>query len=172
MFTKTSPHKYKILYTLLLTMLSSVVLLSACGPREIELPFETIERSNYSPRYEKKKPGLMIIATEDEINQLIGFVTPKAISRLQEIDYNKYFVVVAFLGWYRKVHEGIRVEQVICRNNSISIYAQVGELTGKDAISSPYQVIKVQKVGRWGAEIDFALVIDRNTVASQSHYIP
>ena len=172
MSIKATPHKYSILYILLSTTLSTLMLLSACGPREIELPFETIEQSNYSPRYEERKPGLVIIANEDEIDQLTGFVTPRALSQLQELDYDKYFAVVAFLGWHHKVHEGIRIERIIRQNNLVFIHAQVGELTGKDAISSPYHIVKVQKVGRWGTEIDFSLVIDKDIVASQSHYIP
>jgi len=148
------------------------MLLSACGPREIELPFETIEQSNYSLRYEERKPGLVIIANEDEIDQLTGFVTPRALSQLQELDYDKYFAVVAFLGWHHKVHEGIRIERIIRQNNLLFIHAQVGELTGKDAISSPYHIVKVQKVGRWSTIIKFALVVEETTVASQSHYIP
>ena len=91
---EATSHKYRILYTLLLTMLSTLMLLSACGPQEIELPFETIERSNYSPRYEERKPGLMIIANGDEIDQLTGFVTHRALSTA----LHKFFPKFGILG--------------------------------------------------------------------------
>jgi len=171
MFIKATPYKYRILYILLLPMLL-MLLLSACGPQEVELLFNTIEQADYSPKYEDKEPSLVIIASVDEANRLNGWISPEALEQLREIDYKRSFAVVAFLGWQSTGHEGIRIERVVRQGNAVSIYAQVGRPTGETRISSPYHLIKIQKTGRWGTNVDFALVVDGTTVASQSHRIP
>ena len=80
-------------------------------PQEEELPFETIEQTDYSPKYEDREPGLVIIASTDEANQLDGWVSPDALEQLREMGYGNYFAVVAFLGWQPTGHEGIRLSE-------------------------------------------------------------
>lgn len=172
MSIKATPHKYRILYILLSTTLSTLMLLSACGPQEVELSFETIEQSDYSPKYEDKEPGLVIVAGADEASQLNGRIGPEALEQLREMDYERFFAVVAFLGWQPTGHEGIRIERIVRQGNAVSIYALVGRPTGEDRVSSPYHLVKVQKIGQWSTTINFALVVEETTVASQSHYIP
>lgn len=172
MLTRATPHKCRIFYILLSTTLFILMLLSACGSQEVELPFETIEQSDYSPKYEDKKPDLMIIASTDEVNQLNGWISPEALEQLREMDYERFFAAVVFLGWQPTGHEGIRVERIARQGNAVSIYALVGRPSGEDEVSSPYHLVKVQKVGRWGTTINFTLVIEETTVASQSRYIP
>jgi len=161
-------HRWKIFCLLFLI----VVLLGACTPQEEELPFETIEQADYSPKYEDKEPGLVIIASADETDQLDGWVSPEAMKQLCEIDYESYFAVIVFLGWQPTGHEGIRIERTARQDNAVSIYALVGRPTGETEESSPYHLVKIQKIGRWGTSINFALVVEGTTIASQSHYIP
>jgi hypothetical protein len=159
-------HKWGILCILLVVL----VLLGACTPQEQELPFETIEQADYSPKYEDKEPGLVIIASADETNQLDGWVSAEAIEQLRELDYGNYFAVVAFLGWQPTGHEGISIEQIVRQGNAVSVYTLVGRPTGETEETSPFHLVRVQKVGQWGTSINFALVIEETTVASQSHY--
>lgn len=161
-------HRWRIFSLLFLI----VVLLGACTPQEEELPFETIEQADYSPKYEDKEPGLVIIASVDETDQLDGWVSPEAIKQLREVDYESYFVVIVFLGWQPTGHEGIRIERIARQDNAVSIYALVGRPTGETRVTSPYHLVKIQKIGRWGTSINFGLVIGETAVASQSHYIP
>lgn len=148
------------------------MLLGTCTPQKEELSLETIEQADYSPKYEDKDPGLVIIASADEANQLDGWVSSEALEQLREMDYKRFFAVVVFLGWQPTGHEGIRIERVVRQGNAVSIYALVGRPTGETEESSPYHIVKIQKVGRWSTTIDFTLVIEETTVASQSHYIP
>lgn len=161
-------HRWGIFYLLFL----AVVLLSACTPQEEGLPFETIEQADYSPKYEDKEPGLVIIASADETDQLDGWISPEAMTQLCEIDYESYFAIIVFLGWQPTGHEGIRIERITRQDNAVSIYALVGRPTGETRVTSPYHLVKIQKIGRWGTSINFGLVIEETVVASQSYYIP
>lgn len=161
-------HRWKIFCLLFLV----VILLGACTPQEEELPFETIEQADYSRRYEDRETGLVIVTNVDEANQLDSWVSSLALEQLREINYERFFVVVAFLGWQPTGHEGIRIERIVRQGNTVSVYAQVGRPTGETEETSPYHLVRVQKVGRWGTSINFALVIEETTVASQSHYVP
>lgn len=163
-----SSQKGRIFYLLFLV----VALLGACTPQEEELSFETIEQADYSPKYENKESGLVIIASADEANQLNGWISLEALEQLREMDYEKFFAVVAFLGWQPTGHEGIRIERIVRQGDAISIYALVGMPTGETRVSSPYHLVKIQKTGWWGTSINFALVVEETTVASQSHHIP
>lgn len=161
-------HRRRIFCLLLLV----VVLLGACTPQEEELPFETIEQADYSPKYENKEPGLVIVTSADEANQLNGWIGSEALEQLRELEYERFFAVVAFLGWQPTGHEGIRIKRIVRQGDAISTYALVGMPTGETRVSSPYHLVKIQKIGQWGTSINFALVIEETTVASQSHHIP
>ena len=65
-----------IIVLLFLTILG----LSACRPKEVELPFENIELYQYSLKYERKEPGLMIITSAEEANEAGGWVTVDALA--------------------------------------------------------------------------------------------
>ncbi len=161
-------YKWRISCLLLLV----AVLLGACTPQEQELPFETIEQADYSPKYEDKEPGLVIIASADETNQLDGWVGAEVIEQLRKMDYGNYFAVVAFLGWQPTGHEGISIERVVRQGDEVFLYASVGRPKGTTEVTSPYHLIQVQKMGWWSTSINFALVVEETTVVSQSHYIP
>ena len=114
----------------------------------------------------------MIITSADETDQLDGWVSSEAMKQLCEMDYKSYFAIIVFLGWQSTGHEGIRIERIVREDNAVSIYASVGRPTGETEESSPYHLVKIQKIGRWGKSINFALVIEETTVASESHHIP
>ncbi len=156
----------------LISIWLSILVLSACKSQEVELPFETIERSDYSPQYENKEPSLTVVANLDNVEELEEWITPKAIEQLRKTDYKTHFAIAAFLGWQSTGHEGIRIEQIVRRGNSVSVYALVGNPTGETEVTSPYHLVKVQKVGQWGSEVDFTLMFEENVVSSRSLYIP
>ncbi len=165
----TARFKWKISYLLFMVL---VLLLGACTPQEEELPFKTIERADYSQRYEYREPGLVIVTNVDEANQLDGWVSTEALEQLRRLDYERFFAVVAFLGWQPTGHEGIRIERVVRQGNVVSVHTLVGRPTGETEETSPYHLVRVQKVGQWGTSVNFALVVEETTIALQSHYVP
>ncbi len=161
-------HRWRIFYLLFLL----VVLLGACTPQEEELPFETIEQADYSPKYEDKEPGLVIVASADETDQLDSWVSSEAMKQLCEIDYESYFAVIVFLGWQPTGHEGIRIERIVRINNNVSIFAQIGSRLGDDAVTSPYHLVKVTRIGHWDTTVTFNLIASGATVATKSQSVP
>lgn len=93
--------------TIIVLLFLTIVGLSACRPKEVELPFENIELYQYSPKYERKELGLMIITSAEEANEVDGWVTVDALKQLQEMDYKTHFAIIAFLGWQPTGHERV-----------------------------------------------------------------
>jgi len=170
-------HPSMLFLCLLATM--SLIGLSACQPKETNLPFETIEQRDTSGTgkvYESKQPGLIVIAVSEETPNLDALVTSKAQARLQSLDYNPHFVIVIFQGWKPTTRYSIQIERVTRRENTVTIYALFREPKPDepkgDEVTSPYHLVQVQKVGTWGQQITFNLVVGDATVTSLVHRIP
>jgi hypothetical protein len=169
------PRKRLVLIFFTTVMLLALFLLSlaACRPQEIELPFESIERFQWATElWKSKEPGLVVIASVDDLTQIDNLVTEDAQAQLRELDFSVYFAVAVFIGWHHDVHEGITIRQIIRRGNVTALYAWAGKRTGKDMATSPYHLIKVRKEGKWNREIRFTLYLDGKDVASLTHFIP
>jgi len=150
-------------------------MLSACQMKETELPFETIERQEIS-NYQNKEPGLVVITKQAEVNNLDDWVVQEVRSRLQTIDYNAYIVIAVFQGWKPTTRYGVQIKRIVRKENAISIHAlflepKPGEPTG-DLATSPYHLVRVQKIGTWGQTATFNLVVNDVIIASSSHYVP
>jgi len=143
--------------------------------KESELPFETLERQEIS-NYQNKEPGLVVITKQTEVNNLDDWVVQEVRSRLQTIDYNAYIVIAVFQGWKPTTRYGVQIQRITRKGSVINVYAlfsdpKPGEPTG-DLATSPYHLVRVQKVGTWGQRITFNLVVDGAIVESFSHYVP
>lgn len=158
--------------TIIVLLFLIIAGLNACKPQEMELPFETIELYQYSPKYELKEPGLMIVTSAEGASQLDGWITADALKQLEEIDYETHFAVIAFMGWQPTGHEGIRIERMARTGSAVSISVQIGRRTDDDVVTSPYHLIKVTKTGHWDAVITFNLITNGTTLVSKSQRIP
>lgn len=171
-----SQNTYRTTYqqccTIIVLLFLTILGLSACRPKEVELPFENIELYQYSLKYERKEPGLMIITSAEEANEAGGWVTVDALEQLQEMDYETHFAIIAFLGRQPTGHEGIRIERIVRMNNNVSIFAQIGRRLGDDVVTSPYHLVKVTRTGHWDTTITFNLIASGATVATKSQRVP
>jgi hypothetical protein len=152
-----------------------VLILVACHPKELDLPFETIERQEMSG-YQDKKPGLVVIAQQTEEASLEALVTKEIQARLQDTNYKACVVIGVFQGWKPTTRYSVQIERITRRGNAITAHAQLsepkpGEPTG-DLATSPYHLVCVQKIGTWGRTITFNLAMNESIVTSLSHYIP
>lgn len=159
MFTKrlSSPS---LLGIVLFTLLALIILVGviACGPKptelpkEIQLPFDTIERNdNLSAEegYSGQEPRVIFITTRQAIDRLKGLVTQETIDRLAELNFQQYFVLAVFRGRQATFGYDTIIERVARRGNKIVIYAQFWEPSPyyvvQAAETSPYHVIKVRR---------------------------
>jgi hypothetical protein len=137
------------------------------------LPFETIERENWHwPPWSSQEPGLVIMATPEELTQLDGLVTEATQTQLREVDFQTHFVVAVFQGWYDSGQEGNTIEQVVRQGNTVTLHVHAGRKGGQLQETSPYHIIQVTKEGAWNQEIDFAVRFDDRRVVRRSHFIP
>ena len=160
---------------LLLYIVLTLTGLSACQPKEINLPFETIERQELSG-YRDKEPALIVIAKPEEIASLDALVSHEIQSRLQTLDYDAQLVVVIFQGWKPTTRYGAQIDRVTRRDSEVTVYAEFSEPKSNeptgDLATSPYHMVRVQKMRVWGQQINFNLVADGVIVAYLSHYVP
>jgi hypothetical protein len=157
------------------TLLSLPLLYLTCQPRENALPFETIERldeGGTGERWEAKEPGLVVIATSEDLTQVNDLFTKDAQAQLYEVDFGIYFAIAAFLGRQGSIHEGIDIEQVLHWGDKVSVYVQVGRPGFGAMETSPYHLVKVRKEGNWNQTIQFTLYMDGTEATSLSHFIP
>lgn len=139
------------------------------------IPFETIERRLFSGTgalWESREPGLVLIADVSQTPVIDDLVTPEAEVELESLDYSKFFALAVFLGWKSNLHEGVEILQLQNTDDSVSVVAVAGEETWENIVSSPYHLVKVEKVGEWNTDIEFVLAIDGEVVLTQTHFIP
>ena len=143
MFTKCS---FKI--ALLGIALLALAGLTSCGPRETELPFETIERSDYGD-YSIREPRVVLVTNQDEIDQLEGLISQEALDQLAELDFQQYFAIAVFRGRQATSGYDTVIERVARQGDKIVVYTQFWEPRPDQVIltmvTSPYHLIKMRR---------------------------
>ena len=143
-----------------LLALAALVGMTACGPREIELPFETIEQSDLGD-YSIHEPRIMLIASQREAGQLEGLVSQAALGQLVELDFQQYFAIVIFRGNQGTSGYDVMVERVVMRGEKVVVYTQFWEpsphYTVREIVTSPYHIIKVRRDGDLIQEAELVL---------------
>jgi hypothetical protein len=166
---------------LCLAFLMVLVETTACQPEETELPFETIERRPYGSTgklWRAQKPGLVIVATPDDLAQVNDFFTFDAQTQLQNLDFERHFVVVVFQGFQGSLPAdpfGIEVQKII-EGDTVEIYAHiyehVGEVVRRPVQNSPYHLVQVQREKGVQGDMGFVLIVDGTVVSRQSRRLP
>lgn len=155
--------------------------LGACKskPEEVTLPFDTIEQKEWAGTgqfYESREPGLIVVSRPEEVENLGGIITEEAKAKLQALDYSNYFVLLILQGWKPTTGYKPNIDRITRLENTVNIYAQFQEPKPDekkaDAVTSPYQLVQVQKGGSWGQGVTFNLIVDEASVVSLSHAIP
>ena len=180
--------EYWILLTITLTPF--LIHMASCKPRETELPFDTIAQDDGLAwgQYEGREPKLLVLTGSEEIAVLDEVAPQAAVVEhedsgktqpypewlLQSIDWEAYFVVIAFQGLNK---DGVTIERITQQGHRITIYARCKQLRPDeikiDAVTSPLHVVKAEKNNQiTGKELQFSLVVEGRTVANTSHIIP
>jgi len=144
------------------------------SPTEVtSLAFTTIEHSDAATSgalYESQEPGLVVIASPDNVSQIEQFISDDAAARLASIDYGTHFAIIAFDGLKPASGYKILVSQVSRAEDTVYVFAQCLEPAADDVqadeVSSPYHLIEVEKGGVWAEPITFLLIIDGKIATS------
>jgi hypothetical protein len=114
----------------------------------IDLPFETVERDDWSkePVYEQR---LVLVTNQAELERLKNHISTEAMGHLSDLDYEKYFVIAVFRGGKPTTRYDVEIERVVKQDDKIVVYALLWEpapYTGfSETETAPYQVVKVQR---------------------------
>lgn len=154
-----------------------LVIVSAYVLIRRRVPFETIEHVEapgsgkfwFSP-----KPGLQILTSYDDVItpslQVSEHVSDRGYEMLLDVDYETYFVVIAYAGTSGSGHEGIEIQRIVRQGEQINIYANMGNSTPDAMQTSPYHSVLVHKKGSWGKEFTCTLFV--NQKKSVIAYVP
>ena len=177
MVEKRVKHRHYFLFNVLIPCisLSIVWLFTSCGSNETQnepiLKFETIEQNDWPAEgYSVGRPGLMVITQQEDIGHWQGLDV--IVRELQEIDYEKSFVLSVFQGRQETSGYKVKIERITRDGTTITIYAQFQSpklIEEKvDLVASPYQMVEVQKNWEWDQEYLFQLIVDGSVIATQS----
>jgi len=173
-----NPRRWRIGLLFLLILLP-LFELSACKFQQNDLPFETIAQDdwgNSGHAYEAQEPALAVIAQPAEVADLDGWITSDAQTQLQTLDYDAYFALIVFQGWKPSTGYSVQVNRITREENTVRVYAQFQEPKPDEAkadeATSPYHLVQVQKVGTWGEDVTFNLVVNGTAIVSASRNIP
>lgn len=150
----------------------------ACKSQLEELPFETLAQRDFI-NYREENPALLVITNDDEIKTLVPNVLvedPALADQLRQLDYDRSFAILVLQGQKRSTGYAVTVKQIVRQGNQVTIDADFVEplpsTFRKPAFTSPYHLVAVSKEGQWGQEIKFVLVVNGETVAETTHFIP
>lgn len=156
----------------LAALLVGVLLLAGCpGSEPQELSFETIERTRYG-HWSDEEPGLVVVTSPDEADHLGRHFTDEAQRTVRTLDFETHFAAGVFWGWKHNAYQEFQIDRIIRRGDEVAVHAQAGYLMGDTEETSPYHLVRVQKVGVWNREINFKVYFDDEVVVTQTHFIP
>ena len=164
-----------VLGMLLLVILT--LLLVGCRGRERTLRFETIERSEMGGGHNAGRilqPALVVIGDPAEIGALDDTVSPEAVKRLAQVDFTRYFVVVAYHGWYSQLlspKSGVEVRRIRQQGTTITVealfYKPTPGLQRRQMETYPYHIVQVRRNKQLRGEFTFVLEVDGKVVARE-----
>jgi hypothetical protein len=125
-------------------------------------------------QWEGEEPKLIIIASEQDIQEARPFVTDEALAAIRKMDFTAQFAVLAFRGLQPNSHSGFRVDRVVRQGDEVLLYAKPGTLGPLPMVSSPYHLISVKKEGNWDGNFTFHLFFNEDGTPSTptTHYVP
>jgi hypothetical protein len=134
---------------------------------------QTVGKSDYS--YEDKA-RITVVTDVNEAQALRGQVYPEILEQVRKTDFSAFFVIAVFQGEKGSTGYSVEVTDVQRKDNTITIYAQFHE-PAPDAITnplvtSPYYILKVEKMEGIKGEFTFVLIAGDIEVARQVHTIP
>ncbi len=134
------------------------------------LPYEVLVKDVVaSPYYQFSAAYIKVVTDIATASEVYDWIIPTDRDILSQVDYQKYFVIVAFNG--RRGSEGnwrkFGVQRVLRRKGEVYIRAHFedgGWGNQLPRVTSPYNILKIEKSAVGSGEIPFNLYDDRGDV--------
>lgn len=167
-------HTFPLLASLLITLYA--FLLSACVPplpEDGSLTFQTLEQKNdaaYSlqEQYTALEPALIVIDNEEARARYEVWFGEKGRKALADLNFGTRLGIGVFQGWKTTDGYGVEIERVVRVGDVVTVtarFTEPGVGGAASAITSPYQLVRVNKAGDWGAGLTYELVVDGEVLA-------
>lgn len=160
--------------------LALIGFLCACHPtvsNTENLSFTTIEKMDNQAQsaqtyYPSSKPSIFLVTQLSEVSLVSQWLNSETVNRLQNLDYNQTFAIVAFQGHFYSGWGSYQVEitQINLTDNFLSVTALFVEPSPTqvviDASANPYHVVAVQRPSNATSFKGANLVVNEQIVAS------
>ncbi|MBN1149548.1 MAG: protease complex subunit PrcB family protein [Anaerolineales bacterium] len=166
-------------YARITILLGSLLLvIAACRPQEPGLHFKSIAQRDII-NYREKSPTLIIIANDDEIDAPVSNVLVEDLALadlLRQLDYDRVFAILVLQGLKGVDGYSATVQRIVREDDQVNVYAEFitpdPGTRRMQVFTSPYHLIAVSKLGKWGQQIKFVLVVDDQPIVEINHLIP
>ncbi len=165
-------HPLFVLYCLIA---GTCLLITGCLPALPEdgsLSFQTLEQKDDSAyslqeQYTALEPGLVVIDSEETRDRYEVWFGEKGRKQLANLNFGTRIALGVFQGWKNAAGYGVEVERVVRVGDVVTVSARFTEPVGTagTAITSPYQLLRVNKAGEWHEGITYELVVAGEVVA-------
>lgn len=168
----------KVVYLIIIS-LGITVMVAACKPKEVDIPFETIEQREGPHNghfYESNKPKLVVITQAKDVPWLVDGWVGDSQAKLQDMDYNQEFALVLLQGVEQSTGYGVQINRITRRGATVNIYAQFIQPDFQKPLlseeTSPYHLVNIEKAMKWGQDITFKVIVNGSVIISSKNYIP
>jgi len=156
--------KYR--YCLGLTIVVILMGMTACGPKETELSFETIEKGDWAGYGDLETVSVLetqviLVTNPQEIAQLKGLVSQEALDQLAELDFGQYFAIAVFRGRQPTSGYDTIIERIARQGDKVVVYTQFWEPSPWYGVASeatsPYHLVRVRRYDYMSQETELVL---------------
>lgn len=158
----------KRLFILLLLLLP----LTACGPMEQNLSFETI--SDLSDTHQSPYPktrGLEIITRPDQLAQLLKWIPTLSSAPFHQVDLNQS-IIVALIEQHSAGGYHVYIDRIARQEQVVRVYATFTTLVGGDVFTTPRHIVALKKDGSWKGTFTFELVKEGHVILTTTAEFP
>jgi len=152
-----------------------LTLLPACIPplpEDGSLSYQTIEQKNDSAyslqeQYTALEPGLVVMDGEESRERYEVWFGEKGRGQLGKMSFTTQIALAVFQGWQTAGGYGVEIERIVRVGDLVKVVARFDETSwgGAAGITSPYQLVRVNKAGDWHDGITYELVVEGEAVA-------
>ena len=149
----------------------------ACHTATTQLNYENSVRGALIPNTQEatELSNIIVIATSAEaISPGPGATFPPEMETvLQQVDFNQTLAILILVG---QISENGQVKQINRIGTKVQIALESYSVgPGNyvvDGFTENYQLILIEKSGKWHAEIEFVVKAENNTIGEVTHFVP
>lgn len=141
-----------------LILIGGWLLLAACdtmSPQELSY---TVLENGQSAQWTSADPGMLVVATREEIASVAPHLSPDAAATLETLDYAREFALLVLRGREARIPVQAPIQRIVWWGNVLTVQMNLGEEDPATISGSPYVLVRVDKGPHWGGVHTIRLV--------------